>query len=179
MSTITIRQEQPSDYSAVFQLIEAAFKTDPHSDGSEQHLVERLRKSQAFIPELSLVAELDGQVVGHLLISKITIKNDEQSQEELSLAPVSVLPQFQGRGIGSALIKKGHEIAANLGFGIIVLLGHETYYPKFGYQQADLVGIRFPFEAPLINCMVVELQANALSKISGTVEYPPEFFQGQ
>ena len=170
-----IRQEIKNDFKEVFNLIEKAFKKEPFSDHKEQFLVERLRESKAFIPELSLVAEIDGKIVGHTLVSKIKIKNELNEFDSLALAPVSVLPEFQKRGIGGKLITEAHEKAKKLGHKSIVLLGHEKYYPKFGYEQADKYGIKLPFEVPKENCMVIELTENGLNGVSGTVEYPKEF----
>lgn len=101
---INIRQEQAIDNEAVSQVAEAAFPGFPHGDNTERFLVERLRKSDEYIPELSLVAEVEGEIVEHILLTKIKIKNEHQVSESLSLAPVSVKPEFQRKGIGSELI---------------------------------------------------------------------------
>ena len=172
---MTIRQETPKDYKDVFYLIEKAFRTEQYSDHKEQFLVERLRKSDAFIPELSLVAEVDGKIVGHILLTKLKIKNAADSFDSLALAPVTVLPEFQGIGIGGKLIAESHKRAKGLGHQSIVLLGHESYYPKFGYQRADKFEIELPFKVPKENCMVIELVENGLNGVSGMVEYPKEF----
>lgn len=171
-----IRRETAADYSEIAGLIEAAFREDLHSDHLEQFLVQRLRHSPAFIPELALVALREGRVVGHILLSKVLIRGKEQEVEVLSLAPVSVLPEFQGKGIGSALIREAHRRAETLGYAAVVLLGHEGYYPRFGYEMAKNYGIRFPFEAPEANCMVLELRENALAGMQGMVVYPEAFF---
>jgi predicted N-acetyltransferase YhbS len=155
-----IRQEIRSDYKEVFNVIESAFKDAEFADNTEQFLVERLRKSHAFIPELSMVAE---------------IKNESTEFDSLALAPVSVLPEFQGKGIGGKLILESHKKAKELGYKSIVLLGHEKYYPRFGYEQADTYGIELPFEVPKQNCMVIELVENGLKGVNGMVEYPKEF----
>src|SRR3546814_4458689 len=112
----------------VFYVIEKAFENEGHSDHREQFLVERLRKSTAFVPELALVAELDGAVVGYILFTKIQIVNAHKRTTSLALAPVAVLPAHQGKGIGGQLINSAHEKAKDLGFGSVVLLGHENYY---------------------------------------------------
>lgn len=174
---ITIRQETTKDFDAVFALITEAFKNEALSDHREQFLVKRLRKSPSFIPELSLVAEIDNTVVGHILLTKIKIKNLQNEFDSLALAPVSVLPEYQGKGIGGMLIQQSHTIAKNLGHTSVVLLGHEKYYPKFGYQQAINFGIELPFEVPKENCMAIELIENGLDNVSGTIEYPKEFFE--
>ncbi len=172
---ITIRKEESKDIDIVFNLIEKAFESEQMSDHTEHFLVERLRKSDAFIPELSMVAEIAGKIVGHILISKLKIKNEINEFDSLALAPVSVLPEFQGKGIGGKLILESHKKAKELGHKSIVLLGHEKYYPRFGYEQSDKYGIELPFEIPKENCMVIELIKNGLDGVSGTVEYPKEF----
>lgn len=170
-----IRQEESCDFDSVFDLIEKAFKDEKFSDHKEQFLVERLRKSKAFIPELSIVAEIEGKIVGHILVTKLKIKNTTSEFKSLALAPVSVLPEFQGKEIGSKLIIESHKKAKELGYKSIVLLGHEKYYPKFGYKQADKYGIELPFEVPKENCMVIELVKEGLKGVNGIVEYPKEF----
>lgn len=170
-----IRQETKEDYPVVFKLIEEAFKNQIYSDHTEQFLVERLRKTTSFIPELSLVAVYDAQIVGHILLTRIKIHNSENSFDSLALAPVSVLPQYQGKGIGSKLICTAHQVAKNLDHKSIVLLGHDAYYPKFGYQKAHTFGITLPFDAPKENCMAIELVTDSLKNVNGMVAYPKEF----
>jgi len=92
---ISIRQETVADYPIVFNLVEKAFRKEILSDKKEQFLVERLRKSDGFIPELSLVAEVNREVVGYILLSKISIETDIESITSLALAPVAVFPSFQ------------------------------------------------------------------------------------
>ena len=99
-----IRKEEPRDYEAVYFIVKNAFESAEHSDGTEQNLVTALRKGDAFIPELSLVAEIDGKIVGHILFTRATVGKDTV----LVLAPLSVLPEYQRKGIGISLIKEGH-----------------------------------------------------------------------
>ncbi|RXM43840.1 MULTISPECIES: GNAT family N-acetyltransferase [Flavobacterium] len=174
---IKLRQENENDYKSVFQLIEKAFEKEEYSDHKEQFLVERLRKSEAFIPELSIVAEVEDKIVGHILFTKLEIKNEFQSFQSLALAPVSVLPEFQGKGIGSKLILYGHELAKELGYKSVILLGHQDYYPRFGYELCEKYNIKMPFDVPAENCMVISLTENGLSGISGNVVYPSTFFE--
>jgi predicted N-acetyltransferase YhbS len=174
---IKIRQEKPADYPAVFEIIEEAFRNLEVSNHQEQFFVERLRKSEAFIPELSLVALLENKIVGHIILSKINIKNDEREFQTLILAPVSVLPEFQNRGIGSQLINEAHKKATELGYTSVILVGHEDYYPRFGYKKAIVFGIKQPFDVPEENNLVVELVENGLNEVSGMVEYPKYFFE--
>ena len=135
--SLVIRQEQPTDYATVFHIIEEAFKTMEYSSHTEQFIVEKLRISDAFIPELSLVAEKDGEQVGYIILTKIQIDNGTQLFDALTLGPVAVLPKLHGQGIGGQLIKKAHQIAKSLGHEIIILLGHKDYYPRFGYEMTN------------------------------------------
>ena len=178
MSTnVTLRQETPADYDRVFSIIEQAFKNEPHSDHQEQFLVQRLRSSDAFVPELSIVAELNGEVIGHILMTKIVIKGEQGEWDSLALAPVSVDPAHQGKGIGGQLIVRAHEEAARLGYGSSVLLGHAEYYPRFGYKRADSFGVKLPFEVPPEFCQAIELIEGSLDDVNGTVQYAKEFFE--
>ena len=174
---ITIREENKKDYLSIFDLIEKAFKDEEYSDHQEHFLVEKLRKSKAFVPGLSLVAEVDNNVVGHILLTEIRIKTSDDEITSLALAPVSVLPEFQGKGIGGKLIKEAHQRAKDLGYQSVILLGHEKYYPRFGYKLAVEFGISLPFDVPKENCMAIELQPNSLKNINGEVVYPKEFFE--
>lgn len=174
---ISIRQESVADYPIVFNLIEQGFRNEIVSDQKEQFLVERLRKSDGFIPELSLVAEVNREVVGYILLSKISIETKLKNYTALALAPVAVLPDFQKKGIGGQLIEEAHRIAREFGYQSIILLGHEKYYPKFGYRPLNEFNITLPFEAPKENCMAIELVPDALSNKIGTVVYPKEFFE--
>ncbi len=175
---IIIRQEKETDYKAVFHTIKMAFTQLKFSDHKEHFLVERLRKSYAFVPELSLVAEYKDEIIGHILLTKVTINNNGKRNNSLALAPVSVLPEFQRQGIGRMLIKNAHRIAEQMKYQSIVLLGHPEYYPKFGYVQADHFGIEIPYKVPKENCMVIELTKNGLKNVRGIVEYPKEFNEG-
>lgn len=172
-----IRREEIRDYKEVFKLIENAFENEVYTDHKEQFLVERLRNSKAFIPELSLVAEIDGEITGYILLTKIKIINNDIQKTSLALAPVAVLKKYQGKGIGGKLIEEAHRKAKELGFDSVILLGHEKYYPKFGYEMTKKYGIKLPFEVPDENCMLIELTENALKDITGIVEYPKEFYE--
>lgn len=172
---ITIRQEQTEDYGAVHKTVELAFKDVEESDHSEPFLVDKLRQTDAFVPELSLVAETDGKIIGHILLTKVEIVSENNSVTSLGLAPVSVLPKYQKQGVGSALIREAHKRATELGYGSIVLLGHKDYYPKFGYKQAIDFGIEFPFDVPHEYCMVIELRPKALKGVRGKIKYARPF----
>lgn len=166
-----IRQETINDYEEVYNLIKEAFALAEHADGNEQDLVCSLRKNkEAFIPELSLVAEKESEIVGHILFTKMKVGNDTV----LALAPLSVKPKYQKQGIGTALVLEGHRIAKEMGYGYSVVLGSETYYPKMGYLPAKDFNITVPTGIPSENYMAIRLCPNA-KQISGDVSYAKEF----
>ncbi|MBW8332918.1 MAG: N-acetyltransferase [Prolixibacteraceae bacterium] len=173
---IKIRRETREDYDWVIELTEKAFETMEFSDQKEGQLVEKLRKSPTFIEELSLVAETNGKVVGHILFTPLVIDNGQQQFQSLVLGPVSVLPEFQKQGIGGQLIIAGHQKARELGFQSVILIGHQEYYPRFGYKPASMWGIKTQIPLPSDDVfMAVELTEGALSSVSGMVIFPPEF----
>ena len=165
-----IRQENQNDYKEVYSVVKKAFETAEHSDGNEHDLVTVLRNSKNFIPELSLVAIEDNKIVGYILFTKVKIGD----YEEVALAPLAVLPEFQKKGIGGSLIKKGHEIAKKLGYHYSIVIGSEKYYPKFGYVPAIKYGIEAQFQVDSENFMAVKLN-DSIMEIKGIVEYAKEF----
>lgn len=165
-----IRRETPEDHQQIYALVKAAFAGAQHADGNEQDLVCALRQDDAYIPELSLVAEKDGRIVGHIMFTAAHIGETPV----LALAPLSVLPEFQGQGVGSALIREGHRIAKGLGYGYCVVLGSETYYPRMGYVPADRYGIAPPFDVPRQNFMAYRIMEDA-PDVQGVLRYAKAF----
>lgn len=171
MMPVVVRTEETADYTAVFALNVSAFEQQ-----NEAVLVNALRNSDAFIPGLSLVATVDNKIAGHILFSKIIIKSGSgEIYDSLSLAPMAVLPELQNQGIGSMLVRNGLQKAAELGFESVIVLGHENYYPRFGFLPAKKWGISAPFDVPDNVFMGIELVPNGLTHVSGTVIYPKEF----
>jgi putative acetyltransferase len=170
MPALTIRPEQPADYGQVFQVVQLAF-----GQPDEARLVEALRGSPAFVPGLSLIANEDGQVVGHVLFSHVVVQEGAAAHPALALAPLAVLPARQRVGIGGALVKHGLAEARRLGHGAVVVVGHPGYYPRFGFNPGEPLGIRPPFPVSPGAFMVLELRAHALADVRGEVQYPPEF----
>jgi predicted N-acetyltransferase YhbS len=167
---VTVRQERKTDHDAVYAVIKTAFASAEHSDGNEQDLVTALRDSGSFVPELSLVAEEYGRIVGHILFTKA----DVDGHTVLALAPLSVLPPYQRKGIGQALMAEGHRIATKLGFDYSVVLGHAGYYPKAGYRSASRFGIKAPFDVADENFMAIKLNPGA-AELHGTMRYDAAF----
>lgn len=165
--SIEIRPEQAADREAIWNVNHAAFETDAEAD-----LVDSLRDG-GFV-EVSLVAKVDGQIVGHILFSRLPIVTETRTVDAVSLAPMAVLPSYQRRGIGSRLFEAGLQACRDSGHRIVVVLGHPEFYPRFGFS-ADLAR---PLESPFGGgdaWMALELAPGALAGIKGRVKYPPPF----
>ena len=174
---IRIRQENSSDHPMVAEVIKSAYEDVGYSNHREQFMVERLRNSAAFIPQLSLVAQVNHEIIGHILLTKIAIHNHGKSTTSLALAPLSVTPKFQGKGVGSKLVAEAHRLAKELGYQSVTVLGHPKYYPRFGYEPMKRYGLELPFDVREENCMVVCLSENEWSGMAGKIEYPSEFLE--
>lgn len=175
---IRIKQEESTELSEICKLIEVAFANMQESDHQEHLLVDRLHKSDTYIPELLLVAKTDkGEIVGYILLTKVEIVSGSEVHTSLAVAPLAILPEYQNKGIGGMLLMEAHKRAASLGYGTAVLLGHKDYYPRFGYREAIKYGIEFPFDVPSEYCMVIELIPDTLHNVNGIVRYPSVFFE--
>lgn len=130
-----VRQERPGDVAAVAMLVEAAFASP-----AEARLVERIRASPEYVPELALVADEDGVVVGHTMLSY----SDLEGVSVLQLSPLAVRPDRQRRGIGSALTREALRLADARGEPLVLVLGHPSYYPRFGFRPAASLGLTPP-----------------------------------
>lgn len=169
---VEIKEETAGDFPAVYNVHSTAFGRK-----EEARLTDRLRLSNAYIPQLSLVAILEGKVVGHIMFTKIDIINDENIIQSLSLAPMAVIPEMQGKGIGGQLVRYGLTKAKELGYKSVIVLGHKDYYPRFGFVSTQKWQIKPPFNVPANTFMGLELDENSLSNAAGTVKYADEFIQ--
>ncbi len=162
-----IRREEPQDVAAIRFVNEQAF-----GGKGEANAIDALRARSAFT--LSLVAVIDDRVVGHLLFTPVTIEAPDRSWPALGLAPLAVLPEYQRQGIGTALMKAGLEECRRLGHERMVVLGHTTYYPRFGFVTARPRGIDNEYHADEA-FMILELQPGAFAGITGLAKYQPEW----
>jgi predicted N-acetyltransferase YhbS/uncharacterized protein YdhG (YjbR/CyaY superfamily) len=138
---VILRIEKKPDWKAVEQVTYRAFRDAPPTgaddDGMEALLAHRLRSCAAFVPELDYVAELNGSVIGNIMYTRSqVITSSGEEWDTLTFGPVSVLPKYQRQGVGSALIRKTVEAACELGYRAILIFGHESYYPRFGFMPA-------------------------------------------
>ncbi len=167
---IKIRQERQEDYQQIRILVREAFAHAEHSDGDEHDLIERIRDSSDYIPELSLVALYGDIVLGHIMFSKISVGESEA----IALAPLSVRTDCQRKGIGKLLVTAGHRLACQMGHSCSVVLGNPDYYSKFGYEKASDHGIVPPFDVPDDYYMVRQIDKNC-DIPKGYVKYSDAF----
>lgn len=167
---IKIRLEQPEDYTQIRELVRDAFALAEHSDGDEHKLIDRIRLSSEYIPELSLVAVAGDIVCGHIMFSRISVGHSDA----IALAPLAVRHDCQRMGIGKLLVMSGHEKALRMGYSCSVVLGNPGYYSKFGYKKASNHGIIAPFDVPKDYYMVCNLDDNR-DIPQGNVEYSDAF----
>lgn len=167
---LSFARETDDDIAGIREVLTAAFGRT-----NEAELVDAIRQSPNFLPELSIVAAENGNVFGHILFSPIVIEATGQRSPALALAPLAVTPARQCQGIGSQLVQAGLSKCCELSHGIVVVLGHPRYYLRFGFQRASQWGVQAPFPVPDEAFMVLELKSGALSNVSGTVHYPSYF----
>ncbi len=169
MQAIKVRAEAASDFNAIDVVNLSAFQGE-----SEAQLVSDLRKSAGFIPDLSLVAELNGRIVGHVVLSRVPLNSGGKSREILALGPMSVVPSQSHRGIGTELIDAAVARAKPLCYEAIAVAGHPDYYRRFGFKPAADWGVSCNLELPEDALLAMELVDGALAG-GGEVEYPDIF----
>jgi putative acetyltransferase len=167
----TIRPETPADIDPVSEVNRLAFARDGEAD-----LVDALRDG-GYV-RLSLVAEVDGQIVGHILFSRLPVITDKGVVEALALAPMAVLPSHQRRGIGTKLVQEGLRLCAEREHRIVVVLGHPKLYPRFGFTSQLAKRLDSPYSGAGEAWMALELVPGALAGVVGRAEYPPPFAGG-
>lgn len=158
-----IRDEEEKDRASVSGIVAAEFDT-----GAESDFVDAIRKQPP--PVVSLVAEEAGEVIGHVLFSPAPLEGDPQAKL-MGLASLAVIPEHQGKGIGSELMRAGLERCRRLGFEGVIALGHADYYSRFGFAPASRFGLRFVYQLPEDAFLALELAPGALERRSGKVQY--------
>jgi putative acetyltransferase len=166
---VDVRPETAADHPAIAAMLSAAFGRP-----EEARLVDLIRASPEFVEGLSLVAEREGQVVGHVLFSHVELRDGQTSTPVLQLAPVAVAPEHQGTGIGGRLIEDGLTRADVLGEPLVLVVGHAGYYPRFGFRPASTLGIGLPFPVP-DDVFLARPLAAYRPELRGQVRFPPAF----
>jgi putative acetyltransferase len=168
MSLLTVREERPADIEAIRAVNLQAF-----GQSGEGLLVDALRSNDGVL--LSLVATRNGDVLGHILFSPVTVRSGREQITGAGLGPMSVLPGHQRQGIGGKLVEAGKQKLHGLGLPFIVVLGHPEYYPRFGFEPASRYAIRCEWDVPDNVFMILVMDPPTMIGISGLAEYRPEF----
>ncbi len=170
--TFSVRPEAPADYAAIHTLVTAAFGRE-----DEAKLVRLLRNdADAYVPDLTLVAEEAGEIIGHIMLTNAMLQGEEDWRV-LALGPLSVTPERQRTGAGIALTEAALELADARGEPLVVLLGHPAYYPRFGFEPARGRGITPPSEEMPDPAFMVKVLSNYEERYRGRFEYAPAFDQ--
>ena len=173
---LTIRNEQKEDYRTVEQLVREAFWNLYVPGCSEHFVLHNLRKSSDFITELDFVAEKEGQIVGQIAYTRGIIKGKgTEDKEVITFGPVSVLPAFQRRGIGRALIIHTIGLAREMGYPAICIYGDPRYYNRFGFRCGEKYEIKTADDKFAVALEVLELKQGALNNVSGRFIESPAF----
>jgi putative acetyltransferase len=162
---VEIREERSGDVAAIRDLNKRAFGQD-----QEGCIVDALRSNGAVL--LSLVATLNGRVVGHIMYSPLSVGNEVTGA---ALGPMAVLPEYQRQGIGSQLVEAGNRKLKDAGYPFVIVLGHASYYPRFGFRPASAQGIKCEWEVPDNVFMLLVLDQAKMQGVSGLAKYRHEF----
>ncbi len=166
---MTIRAERRGDEEAIYLVQLAAFGTEP-----EARIVAEMRATDRFVPELSLVAEADGEMVGHVLVTYADLETPDGTRPIPLLGPIGVVPERQGQGIGSALVRAAFATLNRRGEPLVVLEGNPKYYSRFGFVLARELAIAAPPRVPERYFQAAPLRAYEPS-VRGSVRYPAPF----
>jgi putative acetyltransferase len=173
-AAVLLRPESSADAAQIGAVTEAAFASSEFGHHGEASLIEHLRRSGCEL--LSLLAECDGKVVGHMLFSPVVLESEGESIIGMGLGPLSVLPEFQRRGIGSRLVERGLAMLADRGCPFVCLLGDPAFYARFGFRPATESNIVSEFTGPEDDAFqIVSLKGRPADLQSGLVKYRPEF----
>lgn len=170
-----IRKIERGDYDEISKLIKETFSNTTNGYGNEAELVEKIRESNYYIEELEVVAIEDKSIIGHGLLSEVAIINGRHKYKGLVLAPLEVSTRHQKKGIGTVVLKELEKRARGYNYSFISILGHPSYYAKFGYIPASKFDITAPFSVPDEAFMIKAINDQTLNNISGMIKYPEAF----
>lgn len=166
--SIVIRNERKEDYRTVEELTREAFWNVYMPGCDEHYLVHVMRASADFIPELDLVAVLDGRIVGNIMFTRsFVVGGQDRRHDTITFGPVGVLPEYHGRGIGSALIGHARDKAASIGHRAILIYGDPGYYNRLGFRSAKEYGIGNPDGVFPEAHLALELYDGSLHNMAG------------
>jgi len=166
-----IREERAEDFCEIRALVKEAFVTAKVSNGKEQDFVTFLRGKDTYIPDLALVAEEDGRIIGHIMLTKTAIFDGDKKQELLLLAPLCVALAYRNNGLGATLVEQAFVRARTKGYTAAVLVGDPHYYERFGFMPLQNFGIENSNGIPAPYVLAYELVPDALHKVKGFITF--------
>jgi predicted N-acetyltransferase YhbS len=168
---IVLRPEQEAEFPAIYNLVQSAFQTAKVSNGDEQNFVARLRSGGNYIPELALVAEDEGKLIGHIMLTRTSVETACGRKPLLLLGPLTVVLERRGQGLGSQLVQEALRLAKVQGHKAVVLVGDPAYYSRFGFKSAIHFGISNTDRIPDANVLAFELVSGALRDLQGAISF--------
>ncbi len=168
-TNIIIRCEQQTDYDEIYELIQTAFQTAKTPPSDEEEYAVSLRQSDGYIPELALIAESDGKIVGQVMLTKTYIDTGAEEIEALLLGPVAVLIEHRRKGIGAKLITEALNKAKKMGYKAVFLCGDPDYYNRFGFKPVVDFGISYDMDIPAKYVLACELREGWLKDTKGSI----------
>jgi predicted N-acetyltransferase YhbS len=168
---MVIRQKKETEFPVIYDLVKVAFQTAKVSNGDEQNFVDRLRASSNYIPELALVAADQGELIGHIMLTKTFVNTENGQYPVLLLGPVSVVLERRNQGVGTRLIEEACRLARAQGHQAVILVGDPAYYHRFGFRSAVDFGIANTNGIPDEKVMACELTPEALRNVKGTITF--------
>ena len=166
-----LRQEQEAEFPAIYDLVKTAFETARVSNGDEQNFVERLRAGGNYIPELALVAEEEGKLIGHIMLTRTFVETAAGRQPLLLLGPLAVVLERRSQGLGGRLVQEALRLAQARGHTAVVLVGDPAYYSRFGSSRPVILGLPTPMGFPTAMCCYMSLSPGPC----GTCKAPSRF----
>lgn len=177
MQTLIIRNETPNDYHVVENLTREAFWNVYRPGCLEHFVLHEFRSDPAFVPELDLVMELDGALVGHVMYVRSAIQKDGGGELPImTFGPISIAPQYKRQGFGSVLLRESMRRAKAMGAGALAITGNIDFYGKSGFVVAKTKGVRYADDPDADYFLIAELTPGFLNGVSGTYKDPDGYF---
>ena len=177
MQKTIIRRETPNDYREVENLTREAFWNVYRPGCLEHYVLHQFRDRPDFVPELDLVMELDGAIIGHVMYARSAIKTDDgRTVPIMTFGPISIAPEFKRQGYGTVLLRHSMELAKAMGAGALAITGNIGFYGKSGFVVSKTKGVRYEDDPDADYFLIAELEPGFLNGISGTYKDPDGYF---
>ncbi len=177
MQNYTIRRETPADYRTIENLTREAFWNVYRPGCMEHYVLHQFRDRPDFVPELDLVMEIDGEIMGHVMYVRSAIKTDDgRTVPMMTFGPISIAPAYKRKGYGTVLLRYSMEKAKEMGAGALAITGNFNFYGKSGFVVSKTKGVRYEDDPNADYFLIAELEPGFLDGISGTYKDPDGYF---